>query len=282
MPYAEDAVRLMKMLPIQPKLVEQVYEAILLEVAEGKLPLGSRVIQEQLAADFGVSRQPVQQALLLLRNQGILRDAPGRGLIVAPMDLDYVQNLYEIRAVLEGFACRKAAELNAERARKDGPALIEAGREAVRSGSIGRMIAADVKFHEFVYELAENPLISHATESNWIYMRRVMGEVLMRDERPRDIWNQHAQVLEAIMAGDADAAEQHTRQHVLQAANFMIARLRTEAAPKQTDHVSPRAPGHLVDGSDAAAVGNSLPDRTPDHPLPVSVRRPRRARRRIA
>lgn len=272
----------MKMLPIQPKLVEQVYEAILLEVAEGKLPLGSRVIQEQLAADLGVSRQPVQQALLLLRNQGILRDAPGRGLIVAPMDLDYVQNLYEIRAVLEGFACRKAAELNADRARKDGPALIDAGREAVRSGSIGRMIAADVKFHEFVYELAGNPLISHATESHWIYMRRVMGEVLMRDERPRDIWDQHARILDAIMAGDADTAEQQTRRHVLQAANFMIARLRAEASPNQAEHTAPRAPGPLVGDDDALEVGGSPADRTADHPLPVSAGRSRRARQRTA
>lgn len=271
----------MKMLPIQPKLVEQVYEAILSEVAEGRLTLGSRVIQEQLAADLGVSRQPVQQALLLLRNQGILRDAPGRGLLVAPMDLDYVQNLYEIRAVLEGFACRKAAELNAERARKDGPALIEAGREAVRSGSIGRMIAADVKFHEFIYELAENPLISHATESHWIYMRRVMGEVLMRDERPRDIWDQHAHILDAIMEGDADVAEQHTRQHVLQAANFMIARLRAEASTNHTDHTASRAPGHLVAGEDVAAGGSSM-ERTPGHPLPAGAGRPRRARQRTA
>ena len=44
----------------------------------------------------------MQQALLLLRNQGLLRDAPGRGLIVAPIDLDQVSNLYDIRAVLEG------------------------------------------------------------------------------------------------------------------------------------------------------------------------------------
>ena len=74
----------MKMLSIQPNLAEQVLEAILVEIATGKLTPGTRIIQEQLAAGLGVSRQPVQQALLLLRNQGLLRDAPGRGLIVAP------------------------------------------------------------------------------------------------------------------------------------------------------------------------------------------------------
>ena len=75
----------------QSRLVEQVYEAILSEITEGKLPPNSRLIQDELAEVYGVSRQPVQQALLLLRNKGVLVDAPGRGLIVAPLDLDYVQ-----------------------------------------------------------------------------------------------------------------------------------------------------------------------------------------------
>ncbi len=102
----------MKIIAVQPNLVEQVHEAILQEISSGKLAPGTRIIQEQIAAELGVSRQPIQQALLLLRNQGLLRDAPGRGLIVAPLDPDYIRQMYEIRAVLEGLAFRKAAENN--------------------------------------------------------------------------------------------------------------------------------------------------------------------------
>ena len=83
----------MKVLAVQPKLVEQVHQAILLEIAEGKLAPGARIIQEQIAHGLGVSRQPVQQVLLLLRNQGVLRDAPGRGLIVAELDLERVRDM---------------------------------------------------------------------------------------------------------------------------------------------------------------------------------------------
>ena len=108
----------MEILEAQPKLVEQVHGAILAEIAAGNLLPGARIIQEQIAHDLGVSRQPVQQALLLLRNQGVLRDAPGRGLMVAPINLEYVENMYEMRAVIEGLACRRAAQMNAERARK--------------------------------------------------------------------------------------------------------------------------------------------------------------------
>ena len=218
----------MKELAAQPKLVEQVHDAILNEITEGKFAPGERIIQEQIAQELGVSRQPVQQALLLLRNKGVLRDAPGRGLIVAPLDLEYVQSMYEVRAVLEGLAFRKAAELNAERARKDGPALIQKGRKAVKSKSVAAMIAADREFHDFIYELAQNPLIAPAMQAQWTSTQRVMGEVLMRDEKPRDIWDQHQAMLAAVAEADDDTAEELARQHVTQAATFMIRRLRSQ------------------------------------------------------
>ena len=104
----------------QPRLVEQVYEAILSEITDGRLPPNTRLIQDALAAAYGVSRQPVQQALLLLRNHGLVRDAPRRGLIVSPLDVEFVRNLYEVRAVLEGLAARLAAEHGCERARAEG------------------------------------------------------------------------------------------------------------------------------------------------------------------
>jgi DNA-binding GntR family transcriptional regulator len=218
----------MKALSVQPNLAEQVHAAIVSEIAEGKLKPGERVIQEQIAEALGVSRQPVQQALLLLRKQGVLREAPGRGLIVAPLDLDQVRNMYDIRAVMEGLAFRKASELNAERARKQGPALIQNGRKAVERGAVAGMIAADLRFHDFIYELSGNPLIKPTMEAQWTYTQRVMGEVLMRDEQPRDIWDQHEGLLEAVMAGDGARAEQLARQHVTQAAEVMIRRLATE------------------------------------------------------
>jgi DNA-binding GntR family transcriptional regulator len=220
----------MKALSSQPNLVEQVHDAILAEIASGALPAGERIIQEQIAQTLGVSRQPVQQALLLLRNEGLLAEAPGRGLIVAPIDPDQVRHMYDIRAVIEGLACRRAAETNAERAARQGPALIEAGRKAVASGALPKMIAADMRFHEFIYALSGNPLVAPAMATHWNATQRVMGEVLMRDEKPRDIWDQHEALLEAVIAGDGARAERLARRHIEQAADFMIERLRREGA----------------------------------------------------
>jgi len=214
-----------KILSAQPNLVEQVHEAILLEISSGKLTPGTRIIQEQIATELGVSRQPVQQALLLLRNQGVLSDAPGRGLIVAPLDPDHIRHMYDVRAVIEGLAFRKAALNNSETAKREGSSYISKGRKAAQSGSVREMIAADMAFHHFVYVLSENLLVAPAMDTHWTYTQRVMGEVLMRDEKPRDIWDQHETLLQAVISGDGVLAEKHAQEHILAAADFIIERI---------------------------------------------------------
>src|ERR1700681_2502819 len=165
----------------QPTLVEQVVNAIVSEIVDGDLPSNSRLIQDELARAYGVSRQPVQQALLLLRDRGLVREAPGRGLIVSPLDVGFVRNLYEVRAMLDGLAARLAAEWGAERAKTEGPAYLEAGSAAGKSGSRHNPIEADMKIQAFLNELSGNPLIGETTAPHWPYLRRVMGEVLRDD-----------------------------------------------------------------------------------------------------
>lgn len=209
-----------------PRLVEQVYEAIVSEISEGRLAPNARLIQDELAEAYGVSRQPVQQALMLLRSHGLVRDAARRGLIVAPLDVGFVRHLYEIRAVLEGLAGRMAAERGSERARQEGPRVIENGRAAVDCGSLTKQIAADMQFHSFLYELSGNPFIAETTAPHWHYLRRVMGEVLRDDEKiPGMIWDEHAALLKAVAAGDAAKADQLAREHIAQAAKVFVTRL---------------------------------------------------------
>jgi DNA-binding GntR family transcriptional regulator len=217
----------MKQIASQPNLVDQVRDAILEEIASGALPPGERVVQERIAESLGVSRQPVQQALALLLSQGVLRDAPGRRLIVAPLDAVYVRNMYDMRAVIEGMAFREAALRQPERAARQGPAFIEVGRKAVASGSVPKMIAADMKFHAFIHELSGNPLVSPTLAPHLVYMQRVMGAVLHREHKPRDVWNEHEKMLAAVARGKADQAERLAREHITLAADFMIERLDT-------------------------------------------------------
>jgi len=215
----------MRRLQPQPTLVDQVYEAILSEISAGKFGRDARLIQEELAQSLGVSRQPVQQALLLLRNHGILRDAPGRGLMVAPLEAEFVRNLYEVRGVLDGLASGKAAERGHDVAAQDGPAFIARGREAVASRSIAKMIAADMDFHFFLYGLSQNPLVAETSLPHWSYLRRVMGEVLLHGETPTEIWDQHEAILNAVMTGNVEQAERLGREHISQASETLTSRL---------------------------------------------------------
>lgn len=225
----------MQTLTPQSSRVDQVYEAILADITAGKFGADGRLIQEEIADALGVSRQPVQQALLLLRSQGLLRDAPGRGLMLAPLDPQYVRELYELRAVLDGLASAKAAERANKMAKECGPALVARGRAAVKSRSIGRMIEADMAFHFFLYELSGNALVAEVSGPHWSYLRRVMGEVLLRGETPGEIWEQHQMILDAVAAGDSAAAERVAREHISMASDTLT----TAMAKQHQDDASP-------------------------------------------
>jgi DNA-binding GntR family transcriptional regulator len=224
----------MAQLQTQPTLVEQVVNAIVSEIIDGDLPANARLIQDELARAYGVSRQPVQQALLLLRDRGLVREAPGRGLIVSPLDIDFVRNLYEVRAMLDGLAARLAAERGAARAEDERQAYIDDGRTAVASGSLSAQIEADMRFHSFINELSGNPLIGETTAPHWPYLRRVMGEVLRDDEQmPQVILEEHVAILDAVRAGKAAQAESLSRDHISRAAKIFVQRLAAQKAASE-------------------------------------------------
>ncbi len=222
----------MQIITPQPSLVDQVYEAILSEIMDGKFGPDARLVQEELAENFGVSRQPVQQALLLLRTQGILTQAPGRGLMVSALDTKRVRDLYEVRGVLDGLASAKAAGRGSVAARDEGMQYIDLGRAAVESKSIARLVNADMDFHFFIYRLSGNPHIAETCAPHWSYFRCVMGAVLLDGETPTDIWNQHESILDAIIDGDAVRAEQLSRHHISHASSTLKLNLRAQSDPE--------------------------------------------------
>ena len=81
----------MKPIETSPGRTELVYQAILDDIIDGALPPGTHLVQEQLAARLGVSRQPVQQAMALLKADGLVEQAPGRGLRVTSLNVELMQ-----------------------------------------------------------------------------------------------------------------------------------------------------------------------------------------------
>ena len=91
----------MKPLVNAPSRTEQVYHAIRESICDCSLEPGMHLVQEDLAGTLGVSRQPVQQAMLLLKNDGLVVESGGRGLFVAPIDRESMEHHYQIRLVLD-------------------------------------------------------------------------------------------------------------------------------------------------------------------------------------
>jgi DNA-binding GntR family transcriptional regulator len=235
-----------KLLTPQPSLVAQAYDAILDEICDGTLSSSTHLIQESLAERFGVSRQPIQQALLLLKNDGVIEDAGRRGLIVAPLDPDLMRHHYQVRAALDALAAHLAAKRCAastevaRETRRSGAQLIALGNTAVAAASVKDMIDHDVAFHAFIYEASGNPVLAPTAQLHWRYLRRVMGEVLRKAEPPPAIWRQHRDILDAISGGDAKAAERLALGHIEGAADNLAGGLGKTMQQEKTTRVRPR------------------------------------------
>jgi DNA-binding GntR family transcriptional regulator len=220
-------------IPPRQTATELAYQAILDEVCEGALGPGTHLVQENLAERLGVSRQPIQQAMAMLKADGIVEEQGLRGLYVAPLDLDTMRDRYDIRAVLDELAARRAAgrvQAGETGFAASGRRLIAEGRAAVDSGDLRALIAADVSFHRLIYDVSGNPLIAPTAEPHWRFLRRVMGDVLRQAEPPAEIWNQHAGILDAVLAGDVESAGERARDHVIRAADRLAGALAAMAA----------------------------------------------------
>ena len=192
-----------------PDLVEQVYASLLDAISDGTLTPGARIMQEDIAEQLAVSRQPVLQALRLLRKDGFVLDAPGRGVLVAPLDVTTLVQIYQVRSTLDALAAKLAAQAKAV---LDSQLIIQ-GRMAARSTDIKAMMTADAAFHNAIYVASGNPLIAQTAQTHWHHIRRAMGAVLQLATMRESIWDEHETIAKAIARGEATKAETLIRKH---------------------------------------------------------------------
>jgi DNA-binding GntR family transcriptional regulator len=201
-----------------PDLVDRVYRALLDAISEGTLAPGARMTQEEIAEQLAVSRQPVLQALRQLKNDGFLQEAQGRGLIVAPLDADWLSQVYQVRNALDGLAARLAATAVLEHkargyAYTHDALLIARGRAAAKKNNVGQLIDCDIEFHAAIYSAANNPLIEQTATMHWRHIRRAMGAILQSAVTRDAVWDEHEAISKAIARGNALQAEQLMSKH---------------------------------------------------------------------
>ncbi|MDN7183233.1 GntR family transcriptional regulator [Caballeronia sp. SEWSISQ10-4 2] len=212
-----------KLLKLQARTdyVDEVYKVLLDAISEGSLAPGTRITQEEIADQLAVSRSPVLQALRLLKKDGLVQDAPGRGLLVTPLDATWIAHLYEIRGALDSLAASLAAQHGA----KLDKSLITKGRRASKGDDVKAMIDADWAFHSAIYVASGNPLIAETAHLHWVHLRRVMGAVLQSSVQRKSVWDEHAAIADAIAAGDAPRAAELTALHTSRARENLVQRL---------------------------------------------------------
>ena len=204
-------------------LVERTYDAILDAICEGTLAPGERLTQLGIAERLEVSRQPVGQALALLKAQGFVAEAGRRGLMVVPLDPEFFQAIYELRSAIEPMAARLAAGRMSEEAERAGREAIRNGLRACETGKLDALVQADVRFHTWIYELSGNRLVPEVMGLYWNHLRRAMGEVLKGQGKAQIVWVEHQEIFRALVARDGERAARLIQDHLDSAAARVMA-----------------------------------------------------------
>jgi len=213
------------------KLVDQAYAAILDAICNGTLKPDERLTQGGVAQRLNVSRQPIHNALLVLKAQGFVREAGRRGLSVAPLDPKLFDAIYQFRSALEPLAVTLAVAHIDQRAAQEGRAVIARGKAAAAKRNPKSLIAADMAFHSLIYELSDNSLILETMRLNWHHLRRAMGQTLRLPGLARRVWKEHEAIFESMITGETDKAARLMRDHVVTAHRDVSVALRARVVP---------------------------------------------------
>jgi GntR family transcriptional regulator of vanillate catabolism len=228
-------------------LSEKVTETLRDWILHGRFRPGQRIEEIPIAAAMGVSRTPVRAALATLANEGLIDHQPKRGYLVRIFELDVILAAYEVRSVLEGLACRSAAQrgLSDAQAQRLRACLIEGDRILAK----GTLRAEDhepyqkinVDLHNTLLEASVNPWLGRFAEqahnipyaSDRIILWDVGHAVILRSH------GDHHRIVEAVIAGDSTRAEQLMREHVFYAGMIFKENFKPLMGVSATDTIDP-------------------------------------------
>ena len=194
---------------------EQLRELIEESIATGAFAPGMHLDETELAKRYGVSRTPLREALFQLASTGIVVMRPRRGAIVAEASATRMVEMFEVMAELEALCGRLAAR---RMSAADERALMEAHRACeAASGAENpdRYYRENERFHYAIYHASHNGfLIEQATAMHRRLSPYRRLQLRVRN-RVRTSLSEHSQIVEALLAGDAEMAAERLRQHIL-------------------------------------------------------------------
>lgn len=200
--------------PVRETVSAAAYRQLREAILQGQIPMGGRINELELAGAWSVSRTPIRDALRRLEAEGLVQSVPGRGVIVPVLSLTDIDELYELREVLEARAARRAAErANAEYHSRLND-LIRALGAALKDDDVDRMTTIDEDIHTAVAAMAGNVRLERAIET----VRAQVHHVRLRSFRARGraakSLREMAKLVAAMRRRDATRAEAAMREHV--------------------------------------------------------------------
>lgn len=185
------------------------------QILSGELAPGDRLIEERLAEQLGVSRNPVREAIRVLTAEGFIEVTARRGAFVANMSADEAANLFDVRLALEPLGARLAARCVTEATVVTLTTILDAARVATDDSNLDALSDLNTDFHSQVFMIGGNDyLASLATpmvkRSQWMFRHSAA-------HRAPHSWTEHQGLIGAIRDGDEELAESEARNHVLAA-----------------------------------------------------------------
>jgi DNA-binding GntR family transcriptional regulator len=192
-------------------LRQSVYDALIDLIVGGELPPGQHMVETDLARQLGVSRQPIREALHRMEAEGWVDLRPSQGAFVhVPTDQE-VDELLDVRALLEAETARLAARAASPEQVARLREICAEGQAAADAGDLSRAVAVNDTFHAEIAAAAGNSVLAELAD---IVGRRVQWYYRMvAPERGHGSWPEHAELIDAIEASDADRAQLLARKH---------------------------------------------------------------------
>lgn len=219
-------------LPVRGSIVREVYGRLRGAIISGVLPPDTRLYEHRLAIDLGVSRTPVREALAMLDAEELVVSTRNRGTIVRRVSASEVQEIYEVRAVLEGHAARLAAERITPEQLSVLKQLDAEMNRALHGGwddddeRVRKLGELNAEFHRTIAAAAGNRVLARTMASLLDTPLYARAYHTYTAPGKRASISDHSRMIELLAAGNADACEQFWREHLYRGRDYMIERLK--------------------------------------------------------
>lgn len=195
-------------------LEEQVFLQLEEEILSGKLRSGEQLREQALSARLGASRTPVRGALHRLKEAGLVEISANRGATVIGVREEDIADTYRIRMRLEGLASAMAAKRMSDEDRRALTESVELSEFYFRKRDAEKLREQDTVFHRIIYEASGNRLLSKILTDMHRNIKLYRKRALSNPERTESSVREHREIMEAILAKDAELADKLTSRHI--------------------------------------------------------------------